>query len=130
VTTLKTIIDYNRAADRGEGFRPDALDGKRTRGLRPEKTNWAIPIETPPFRAYAVTGGITFTFGGIRIGAKGEVLDGVDRPIPGLFASGELTGGFFFINYPLGCGLTRGAVFGKLAGETAAALAGTATIQG
>ena len=71
-----------------------------------------------------MTGGITFTFGGIRISDNAEVLDGVDRPIPGLFASGELTGGFFFINYPLGCGLTRGAVFGKLAGEAAAALAG------
>ena len=124
VATLKTIIDYNRAADRSDGFQPDALDGKRTRGLRPEKTNWAVPIETPPFRAYAVTGGITFTFGGIRISARAEVLDGVDRPIPGLFASGELTGGFFFLNYPLGCGLTRGAVFGKLAGETAAASLG------
>jgi tricarballylate dehydrogenase len=68
----------------------------------------------------AVTGGITLTFAGIRISDRAEVLDGIDRPIPGLFASGELTGGFFFINYPLGCGLTRGAVFGKLAGEAAA----------
>jgi tricarballylate dehydrogenase len=124
VASLKTIIDYNRAAGRGDGFKPDALDGVKTRGLRPEKTNWAVPVEIPPFRAYAVTGGITFTFGGIRVSAKAEVLDGVDRPIPGLFASGELTGGFFFINYPLGCGLTRGAVFGKLAGESAAAYVG------
>ncbi|HZU89829.1 MAG TPA: FAD-dependent tricarballylate dehydrogenase TcuA [Stellaceae bacterium] len=119
-----TIAEYNAAADRGDGFRPDALDGMRTRGLRPEKTNWAIPIETPPFRAYAVTGGITFTFGGIRISERAEIVDGVDRPIPGLYASGELTGGFFFLNYPLGCGLTRGAVFGKLAGESAAAFVG------
>jgi tricarballylate dehydrogenase len=80
-----------------------------------------VPIETPPFRAYAVTGGITFTFGGIRISDRAEVLDG-DRPIPGLFASGEPTGGLFFLNYPLGCGLTRGAALGKLADETAAAL--------
>jgi len=118
---LRTIAEYNNAADRSAGFKPDALDGKRTHGLRPDKTNWAVPVERPPFRAYAVTGGITFTFGGIRISGNAEVLDGVDRPIPGLFASGELTGGFFFINYPLGCGLTRGAVFGKLAGESAAA---------
>jgi tricarballylate dehydrogenase len=119
-----TIDEYNATADRGDGFRPDALDGKRTRGLRPEKSNWAIPIETPPFRAYAVTGGITFTFGGIRISERAEIVDGIDRPIPGLYASGELTGGFFFLNYPLGCGLTRGAVFGKLAGESAAAFVG------
>src|SRR5579875_2700193 len=115
-----TIAEYNAAADCGEGFRPDALDGKRTRGLRPEKSNWAVPIETPPFRAYAVTGGITFTFGGVRISERAEIVDGIDRPIPGLYGSGELTGGFFFINYPLGCGLTRGAVFGRLAGENAA----------
>jgi tricarballylate dehydrogenase len=120
-----TIAAYNAAAAaRGDGFRPDALDGMRTHGLRPEKSNWAIPIEMAPFRAYAVTGGITFTFGGIRISERAEVVDGVDRPIPGLYASGELTGGFFFLNYPLGCGLTRGAVFGKLAGESAAAYVG------
>jgi tricarballylate dehydrogenase len=119
---LQTIAGYNRAADRSDGFKPDALDGKRTNGLRPEKTNWAIPIETPPYRAYAVTGGITFTFGGVRVSADAEVLDGVDRPIPGLFATGEVMGGLFFTNYPLGTGLTRGAVFGKLAGERAAAL--------
>jgi len=124
VAALKTVIDFNRAADSSTAFAPDALDGKRTRGLRPDKINWAIPIETPPFRVYAVTGGITFTFGGIRISGNSEVLDGVDRPIPGLFGSGELTGGFFFINYPLGCGLTRGAVFGKLAGEAAAVTIG------
>jgi tricarballylate dehydrogenase len=120
--TLETIAEYNRAADRNPGFKPDALDGKRTQGLRPDKTNWAIPLQTPPYRAYAVTGGITFTFGGIRINALAEVLDGVDRPIPGLLATGEVTGGFFFLNYPLGTGLIRGAVFGKLAGERAAAL--------
>ena len=130
VAAIKTLIDYNRAADRSAGFAPDALDGKRNPRLAAGEDNWAVPIEAPPFRAYAVTGGITFTFGGIRIGGSAEVLDGVDRPIPGLFASGELTGGFFFINYPLGCGLTRGAVFGKLAGEAAAVLTGKSLSTG
>jgi tricarballylate dehydrogenase len=91
--------------------------------LRPPKDNWATPLATPPYRAYAVTGGITFVFGGIRINPRAEVLDGIDRPSAGLLATGEVTGGFFFINYPLGTGLIRGAVFGKLGGERAAALA-------
>jgi tricarballylate dehydrogenase len=118
---LDTIAAYNQAADRGDGFQPDKLDGMHTRGLRPPKSNWAIPIETPPYRAYPVTGGITFTFGGVRVSPDAEVLDGIDRPIAGLFATGEVMGGLFFVNYPLGTGLTRGAVFGKLAGERAAA---------
>jgi succinate dehydrogenase/fumarate reductase flavoprotein subunit len=62
-----------------------------------------------------VIGAGIYIFGGIRVSGQAEVLDGVDRPIPGLFASGEVIGGLFFINYPLGRGLTRGAVFGKLA---------------
>ncbi len=116
---LKTLEAYN-AAVQGGTFNPDILDGKRTVGLRPEKTNWATRLDEPPFRAYAATVGITFTFGGIRINAEAAVLDYLERPIPGLFATGEITGGFFYLNYPAGTGLMRGAVFGRLAGTHAA----------
>ena len=61
-----------------------------------------------------------FTFGGIRINADAAVVDYLERPIPGLFATGEMTGGFFYLNYPAGAGLMRGAVFGRLAGTHAA----------
>jgi tricarballylate dehydrogenase len=69
---------------------------------------------------FAVTCGITFTFGGLRITPEAAVLDLEDRPIPGLYAAGELVGGLFYHNYPGGSGLMAGAVFGKLAGEHAA----------
>lgn len=119
---LKTLEAYNVAVQDGT-FNPDILDGKRTIGLRPEKTNWATRLDEPPFHAYAITVGITFTFGGIRINTDAAVLDYLERPIPGLFATGEMTGGFFYLNYPGGAGLTRGAVFGRLAGTNAAQFA-------
>jgi len=119
---LKTLEAYNAAVQDGT-FNPDILDGKRTVGLRPEKTNWATRLDEPPFHAYAATVGITFTFGGIRINTEAAVLDYLEHPIPGLFATGEITGGFFYLNYPGGTGLMRGAVFGRLAGTHAARFA-------
>lgn len=119
---VKTLDDYNAAVQKGE-FNPDVLDGKHTKGLRPEKTNWATRLDTPPFVAYPTTVGITFTFGGVRINTNAEVVDYLDRPISGLFATGEMTGGFFYLNYPAGAGLMRGAVFGRIAGENAAQFA-------
>ena len=71
---------------------------------------------------YGVTCGITFTFGGLRINPRAEVLDTEDRSIPGLYAAGDLVGRLFYHNYPGGSGLMAGAVFGKLAGESAASL--------
>ena len=116
---LSTLEAYNDAVQDGS-FDPDRKDGKRTRGLRPEKTNWATRLDQPPFYAYPVSLGITFTFGGLRINTDAAVVDHLDRPIPGLFATGEMTGGFFHRNYPGGSGLMRGAVFGRLAGMHAA----------
>ena len=92
----------------------------RTTGLAPDKTNWALALEQPPFLAYAVTAGITFTFGGLRVGPDAAVLREDDTPIRGLYAAGEITGGFFYENYPAGAGLMRGAVFGRLGGSAAA----------
>ena len=85
----------------------------------PPKSNWAIPIDDPPYYAYEVTGGITFAFGGVDISPDARVLDGRERVIPGLYAAGNSTGGLFFDNYPGGTGLTNAAVFGKLAAEHA-----------
>jgi tricarballylate dehydrogenase len=119
---VRTIDAYNAAVQPGE-FNPAVLDGKGTRGLVPPKSNWALPLDAPPFVGYAVTCGITFTFGGVRVTTRAEVLDTDDRPIPGLHAAGELVGGLFYENYPGGTGLMAGAVFGRLAGEQAAAYA-------
>ena len=121
-----TVAEYNGAIQPGE-FDPTALDGKRTVGIEPPKSNWALPLDTPPYAGFAVTCGITFTFGGLRIDSRGQVLDTEDAKIPGLYAAGELVGGLFYVNYPGGAGLMAGAVFGRLAGTSAAqeALGGT-----
>jgi tricarballylate dehydrogenase len=117
---VRTVGEFNAAVLPGE-FNPSILDGKTTKGITPPKSNWALPLDSPPFVGYAVTCGVTFTFGGLRITTEAKVLDIGDRPIPGLYAAGELVGGLFYYNYPGGSGLTAGAVFGRIAGEQAAA---------
>jgi tricarballylate dehydrogenase len=117
---LKTVADFNRAVRSDIPFDPNVKDGRATEGLAPAKSNWANAIDEPPFEAYAVTCGVTFTFGGLRISPGAEVLDTSGRPIPGLFACGSTMGGLFYFNYPGGCGLVSGAVFGRIAGTGAA----------
>ena len=92
-----------------------------TAGLAIPKSNWANRIETPPYRAYPVTCGITFTFGGVKINDHAQVLNSLREPIKGLYASGDILG-LFFHNYPSFTGQTRNAVFSRLAGQHAAAV--------
>jgi len=117
---LATIREFNAAVRTGVPFNPNVKDGRCTQGLAIDKSNWANPIDTPPFEGYAVTCGVTFTFGGLRIDNAGAVLNTDHRAIPGLYAAGELVGGLFYFNYPGGTGLMSGAVFGKIAGASAA----------
>ena len=117
---LATVHAYNDAVDRDTPFNPAVLDGKGTTGLDVPKSNWATPIEQAPFEAFAVTGGLTFTFGGLRVDTNGSVLAAGGEPIRGLYAAGEIVGGLFYGNYAAGTGLTTGAVIGKIAGERAA----------
>src|SRR6266705_3263730 len=117
---LREIKAYNAAVRTDIPFNPNVKDGRRTQGLAINKSNWANTIDTPPFEAYAVTCGITFTFGGLRINTDAQVISTDGEPIPGLYAAGELVGGIFWFNYPGGSGLTNGAVFGKIAGASAA----------
>ena len=114
------IKAYNSAVRDDIRFDPNIKDGRCTTGLAIDKSNWANTLDDPPFEAYAVTCGITFTFGGLRVNTAAEVLDSDLRSIPGLYAAGELVGGLFFNNYPGGTGLMSGAVFGKIAGTSAA----------
>ncbi|MEL6700930.1 MAG: FAD-binding protein, partial [Pseudomonadota bacterium] len=116
---LATLTAYNAAVDDNTPFDPTSLDGKGTQGLSLAKSNWAQKIDTGPFRAYPVTGGITFTYGGLKIDGDGRVLRGDGSFIPGLHACGELVGGVFFGVYPGGSGLTSGTVFGYRAGKGA-----------
>ena len=117
---LKTIKEFNEACCPTDAFDPTALDGLSTTGLSLPKSNWSQPLDTPPFRAYPVTGGITFTYGGLKVSPDGAVMKNSTDAIKGLFACGELVGGVFYNGYPGGSGLTSGLVFGRRAGYGAA----------
>jgi tricarballylate dehydrogenase len=119
-TALEEIKKYNAAVRTDIAFNPNVKDGRRTENLDINKSNWANTIDTPPFEAYAVTCGITFTFGGLKINTDAQVINTDGDPIPGLYAAGELVGGIFWFNYPGGSGLTNGSVFGRIAGRNAA----------
>lgn len=116
----RTVEEYNAACSGGKSD-PHALDGLCTSSsLMIPKSNWALRIDKGPFVAYAVTCGITFTYGGIQTDVNARVLNNEGRPMPGLWAIGEVAGGLFYHNYPGGAGLTKGAVFGRIAGREAA----------
>ncbi len=117
-----TVERYNAAIAPGE-FDPYTFDGKHTENLDPPKSNWAFPLDSPPFVAYPMTGSICFTFGGLRTDTTGRVLAPSGRPIPGLYAAGEVTG-VYYHKYPVGTSVIRGVTFGRLAGADAAVRTG------
>jgi tricarballylate dehydrogenase len=123
---LATLKAFNAAVKTGVPFDPNVKDGRGTAGLAVPKSNWANPLDTPPYEAYAVTCGVTFTFGGLKIDRAARVLDAEGAAILGLYAAGELVGGLFYNNYPGGSGLMAGAVFGKIAGDSAGTFAAAA----
>jgi tricarballylate dehydrogenase len=119
---LRTVERFNRAVRRDLPFDPTVLDGRGTVGIHPPKSNWANPLELGPFQAYNVTCGITFTFGGLRSDPTARVRTAEGGGFVNLFVCGEMLGGLFYLNYPGGSGLTSGSVFGRIAGQSAAAV--------
>ena len=115
----RTVDEFNAAVQPGE-LDLDRLDGKGTAGMAPPKSNWAMRLEEPPFVAVPVTGGITFTFGGLKVDASARVHDTTGRAIEGLYGAGEVIGEIFYYNYPGATSVLRGAVFGRIAGREAA----------
>ena len=98
-----------------------ALDGLATQGLSPAKSNWSHPLDNAPFHAYPIISSNVFTFGGLKIEPQtGQVQHVAGRPIPGLYAAGEMVGGLFVGAYASGSGMMSGATFGRLAGTAAA----------
>jgi len=118
---LQTVREFNAAVRADVPLVHGVRDGRCTVGIDPPKSNWANPLDTPPFEAYNTTCGITFTFGGLRINPRtAQVLDLNLNPIAGLHTAGEMVGGLFYFNYPSCAGLVSGSVFGKIAGAAAA----------
>ncbi len=116
----ETVAAYNQATQPGESD-PSKLDGLATEGVEPAKTNWALPIGTPPFYGYPLRPGITFTYYGIAVDEKAHVLMQDDQPSPNIFSAGEImSGNVLGQGYMAGFGMTVGTVFGKIAGEEAA----------
>ncbi|GAA1005066.1 tricarballylate dehydrogenase [Acrocarpospora pleiomorpha] len=123
VALARTVEEYNGAIDDSVPFDPTREDGRGTVGISPRHTNWARPIVEAPFLAFGVTGGITFSFGGVRTNRDAQVLNTSLDPIRGLYANGDMVG-LFHHNYPSSSGMTRNAVFGGRAGVSAADAAG------
>jgi tricarballylate dehydrogenase len=121
----ETVRQFN-AAVRPGSFDHTVLDDCRTEGLTPAKTHWARRIDQPPFFAYPLRPGLTFTYLGVRVNDRSQVLFG-SEPSPNLFAAGEImAGNILGKGYLAGIGMSIGTVFGKIAGSEAArrALAG------
>jgi tricarballylate dehydrogenase len=122
---IKTIKEFNAACKTDVPFDPNIHDGRCTEGLALNKSNWANPIDEPPFDCYAVTAGVTFTFGGVKVSNLTEVERPNGQAIQGLFAAGEMVGGLYYHGYASGTGLMAGGTFGRIAGRQAAIHAGT-----
>ena len=114
-----TVEEFNASAQDGE-YAPRSLDGRATANLDPPKSNWAIRLDSPPYVAYTVTGGITYTYGGLKIDAQARVQDADGESIPGLYAAGIIVGGIFVHGSLRAAGLMHGAVYGRIAGAQAA----------
>jgi len=128
-TLEKTVADYNAACRQGDNknreFKPGVLDGLSTEGLTPPKSNWAQPIDTPPYYGYPLRTGITFTYLGVKVNKEARVQfkdkDGRIVSAANIFAAGEvMSGNILGQGYAGGIGMAIGLVFGRIAGEGAA----------
>ncbi len=119
-TVIDTIAQYNAAVRAGK-FDSTKLDECRTEGLAPPKTHWARKIDQGPFYGYPLRPGITFTYLGVRVNERAQVLMDNGAPAANLFASGEImAGNILGKGYLAGFGMTIGTVFGRIAGAEAA----------
>jgi tricarballylate dehydrogenase len=116
----KTVDDFNAAVRPGT-FDHTVLDDCRTEGLSVPKSHWARPIDKPPYYAYPLRPGITFTYLGVRVNEESRIMLEGGKPSGNMFAAGEImAGNVLGKGYLAGIGMTIGAVFGRLAGEGAA----------
>jgi len=116
----RTVAEFN-ASVRRSAFNLAVLDGCRTDGLTPPKSHWARPLDSPPFYAYPLRPGITFTYLVVTVDERARMVLQDGRPSPNIFAAGEImAGNVLGRGYLAGIGMTIGTVFGRIAGEEAA----------
>lgn len=115
-----TLYEFNQSVKSGR-FDHRKLDDCRTEGLQPDKTHWARRIDEPPFYAWPLRPGITFTYLGVKVDDRARVIDSNDQPMRNVLAAGELmAGNVLGQGYLGGIGMTIGTVFGQIAGRSAA----------
>jgi tricarballylate dehydrogenase len=114
----RTVDEYNASIQPG-AFDPNRRDGKQTKGILPPKSNWAYPLQKPPYFAYPMISAICFTYGGMRTDTKARVVTANGTPIPGLYAAGEIVG-LYYHEYPAGTSVLKAVSFGRVAGAHAA----------
>ena len=120
-----TLAEYNRATAGNTEAQMQHLDGLSTRGITPKKSNWALPIDRPPFYGLPLRPGITFTYMGVAVDERSRVLDSSGHAFQNVYAAGEImSGNILTKGYLGGFGLTIGSVFGRLAGKEAASNGG------
>ena len=116
----RTVARFNASVRPGT-FDHTVLDDCVTDGLAPPKTHWARPIDTPPYFAYPLRPGLTFTYLGVAINERAQVIFQDDQPSDNVFAAGEImAGNVLGQGYIAGIGMSIGTTFGRIAGEEAA----------
>ncbi len=119
-TLQNTVAEFNKAVVPGGTFNSDELDGCHTEGIEPAKTNWARPLDKPPYYGYSLAPGITFTYQGTKVNEEAHVIMQDGTPSPNVFACGEImSGNILGKGYMAGFGMTIGTVFGRIAGTEA-----------
>jgi len=117
----RTVAGFNAAVTTDRAYDPSQLDGRGTRGIEPPKSNWALPLDTPPYYAYPLRPGITFTYLAVAVDAQTRVVRTDGGTFSNLYAAGEIMAGNILLRgYLAGVGLTIGTVFGRIAGQEAA----------
>lgn len=115
----KTVAEFNTAVKPGS-FNHTVLDNCATNGLTPPKSHWARALDKPPYYAYPLRPGITFTYLGVSVNEQAQILMQDDKPAKNMFAAGEIMAGSILgKGYLAGFGMTIGTIFGRIAGKEA-----------
>lgn len=117
----ETVDQFNKSVNPSCKFNRELLDDCSTTGLEIPKSHWARTIDEPPYFGYSFKPGITFTYFGVKVNHKSQVLRENGEPFENLYAAGEvMAGNILSEGYLAGFGLTIGTVMGRISGMEAA----------